>query len=294
MDIPFTRRMQWPQTGPGRFASLIRTESHDGCRIALIGAPDDTGVSLNHGIPGAALGPDAFRFALTRYGTSQPEGWDWPTVYDAGDVIAGSTLAETHNRLTHAAGELLDAGLFPIMIGGGHDLTFAFVRAVAKRIDSLGGIYFDAHLDVRAEEGSGMPFRRLVETCGVSRLDAIGISPFANTREHMHWFHSHGGRIDALEPHGDWPGDNFFVSFDLDVLDASAAPGVSARNPMGWTVLQSAKWVEAAGRCERVRCFDIMELCPPNDHDGRTARIAAHLFLTFLRGFAARPAGARP
>lgn len=294
MDIPFTRRMQWPQTGSGRFASLIRTESHEGCRIALIGAPDDTGVALNHGIPGAALGPDAFRVALTRYGTSEPEGWDWPAVYDAGDVIAGSTLTETHNRLTHAAGELLDAGLFPIMIGGGHDLTFAFVRAIAKRFDSLGGIYFDAHLDVRAEEGSGMPFRKLVETCGVSRLDAIGINPFANSREHMHWFHSHGGRIDALEPHGDWPGESLFVSFDLDVLDASAAPGVSARNPMGWSVHHGAKWVEAAGRCQRVRCFDIMELCPPNDHDGRTARIAAHFFLTFLRGFAARPPGARP
>ncbi len=286
--------MQWPESGSGRFASRIRSDAHDGCRIALIGAPDDTGVSLNHGMPGAALGPDAFRVALTRYGTSSPEGWDWPAVYDAGDVIAGSTLNETHNRLTHATGELLDAGLFPIMIGGGHDLTFAFVRALAKRIPTLGGIYFDAHLDVRAEEGSGMPFRKLVETCGIARLDAMGISPFANSREHMHWFHSHGGRIDALEPSGVWPGENLFVSFDLDVLDASVAPGVSARNPMGWSVEKAARWVQAAGASEHVRCFDLMELCPPNDQDGRTSRVAAHLFLTFLRGFATRRTGARP
>lgn len=291
MDIPFTRKMQWPEVSAGRFTSRIRTDSPEGCQVALLGVPDDTGVTLNHGIAGAALGPDAFRVALTRYGTSEPEGWDWPVVYDSGDVIAGSTLAETHNRLTHAAGELLDAGLFPIMIGGGHDLTYAFVRAIAQRCSSLGGIYFDAHLDVRAEEGSGMPFRKLVEDSGVTRLDAVGISPFANSREHMHWFHSHGGRIDAIEPQGDWPGENLFVSFDLDVIDASAAPGVSARNPMGWDVQQASKWVLAAGKCSRVRSFDIMELCPPQDEGGRTARIAAHLFLTFLRGFAARPAG---
>lgn len=294
MELSFTRRMQWPELAPGRFGSLIRTDSPEGCRVALLGVPDDTGVSQNHGISGAALGPDALRVALTRYGTADPEGWTWPGVYDAGDVIAGSTLRETHDRLTQAAGELHDAGLFPIMIGGGHDLTYPFVRALAKRAPSLGGIYLDAHLDVRAEEGSGMPFRRLVEDCGVARLDAIGINPFTNSREHTHWFHAHGGRIDALEPRADWPGEALFFSLDLDVLDASIAPGVSARNPMGWSVERAAEWAFAAGGNDRVRCFDIMELCPPQDESGRTARVAAHLLLTFLRGFAARPIGREP
>lgn len=281
--------MQWPERSPARFASLLRTESAESCAIAILGVPDDTGVSLNKGIPGAALGPDALRVALTRYGVSDPEGWQWPAVYDAGDLIASGTLRETHDRLTHAAGAILDAGLFPVMIGGGHDLTFAFVRALSNRASSLGGIYLDAHLDVRAEEGSGMPFRRLVEDCGVSRLDAIGISPFANSREHLHWFHAHGGRIDALEPRGEWPGENLFFSLDLDVIDASAAPGVSARNPMGWTVERAAQWAHSAGANPRVRCFDLMELCPPQDESGRTSRVAAHLLLTFLRGFASRP-----
>ena len=36
----------------------------------------------------------------------------------------------------------------------------------------------------------------------------------------------------------------------------------------------------------------IMELNPAFDSDGRTARVAAHMFLTFLRGLAEREAGA--
>ena len=140
----------------------------------------------------------------TRYGTSEPDDWVWPTVYDAGDVVTSGDLTVTHDRVTHAVSQLLDAGLFPIMLGGGHDLTFPFVRAVSNHYGELNGIYLDAHLDVRDEEGSGMPFRRLIEDCDVKRLDLIGFSHFTNSREHTRWFHSHGGRIDALESGGVW------------------------------------------------------------------------------------------
>ena len=48
----------------GRFAGTIRHDSPDGCAIALLGLPDDTGVGLNNGRPGAKDGPAAFRAAL--------------------------------------------------------------------------------------------------------------------------------------------------------------------------------------------------------------------------------------
>ena len=66
------------------------------------------------------------------------------------------------------------------------------------------------------------------------------------------------------------------------------SPGVSALNPAGWTVRDAEAWVRACGADPRVRCFDIMELNPAHDPDGRTARVAAHLFLTFLASFAQR------
>jgi arginase family enzyme len=49
------------------------------------------------------------------------------------------------------------------------------------------------------------------------------------------------------------------------------------------------RWCESAGRCERERCFDIVELAPSLDENGRTARLAARLLLAFLQGFAGRP-----
>jgi formimidoylglutamase len=292
MLLPHLNSYQWdPNIPDTKFASMIKSMPTD-CHIALIGLPDDTGVSLNNGRPGAKDGPTAFRAALKTMSVAQPTDWDWPLVFDAGDVdVVPGDIHQTHDRVTQAVESVLDLGLFPLAIGGGHDLTFPFVRAVAKKFGPLNGVYFDPHLDVRETDGSGMPFRRLIETGAVSSLRIHGFDPMSNTSEHVKWFQSHGGHIDTTAtPDSHWPAGNAFVSLDLDVIDAAYAPGVSAMNPMGWTPEYTARWVHAAGRNPEVRCFDIMELSPPNDHFNRTARLAARMFLTFLQGFAERNA----
>ncbi|MFZ5493994.1 MAG: formimidoylglutamase [Verrucomicrobiota bacterium] len=286
---PNTSAPPWPgDSSAGRFASTIRTDSPDGCAIALLGLPDDTGVRLNNGRTGAAGGPKAFRAALARYGAAAPAGGPLPLVFDAGDIMPTGSLDKTHERVTEATAALLDRGLFPVAIGGGHDLTFPFVRAVAARHPALAGVCFDAHLDVRETPGSGMAFRQLVEECGVPALHLHGFRPLVNSQEHLDWFRAHGGRthLDPAKPALPSRAKDLFVSFDLDVLDAAHAPGVSAMNPAGWSVREAEAWVLACGADPRVRCFDLMELNPAHDPDGRTARVAAHLFLTFLQGFA--------
>ena len=301
--IPHVQPPLWPQ---GMSTTRLAAHFHAlpvGCRVALIGLADDEGVRLNNGRPGAKNGPKAIREALAAYGVAEPEGWQWPRVFDAGDVVPGKDIHETHQRVTQATAAILEHNLFPIALGGGHDLTFPFVRAVIeheKKIAEgkgapLAGVYFDAHLDVRDTVGSGMPFRSLVDQCGVKELHVFGLDHYANTHAHVEWFKSHGGRIHNHKAQQQQGGPmhmpslgNCFVSFDMDVLDSSCAPGVSAMNPCGWNVAQAEAWVHGAGRSERVRCFDLMELNPAVDETGRTARVAAHLLLTFLRGFSER------
>lgn len=306
--IPHTTPGTWPSSiNPARFAAHIHAVPV-GCRVAILGMPDDLGVRLNHGRPGAAQGPRAFRDALARYGVADPApaaGFTaYPKVYDAGDIIPAhgsgeDALHETHRRISEAAAEIARLGMIPVGIGGGHDLTYALVRGVISASPgNWSGIYFDAHLDVRDTVGSGMPFRRLVEDCGVRTLHVHGLNPLVNTREHTDWFRSRGGSVRNAAPRSRMPGDDqhdddlppghVFASFDLDVIDAAFAPGVSALNPAGWTPAQAAAWVDAVGLSPRVRCFDLMELCPPHDESGRTARLAAHLFLTFLRAVSER------
>jgi len=285
---------------PARFASHLRplselTTAPPAGTPCLLGMPDDTGVSLNNGRHGAAQGPGAFRSALARYGVNEPYSLacPLPMAIDAGDVAPGGTLEETHDRVTAAAEAIIALGCFPIGIGGGHDLTFPFVRASCRQRGVKAGYYIDAHLDVRAERGSGMPFRALIERCGVEWLTCIGSEPLVNSREHARWFHDNGGRLsDAATvlkspiPSTDpW---SKFVSLDLDVIDASSAPGVSALNPAGLSVATVAGLCRHFGQDPKVLCFDIMELNPAFDRDHQTARVAVYCFLHFLLGYGER------
>jgi formimidoylglutamase len=270
--------------------------------VALLGLPDDTGVVMNHGRPGAREGPHAIRNALGRYGVAGPgyaEVLCMPGVVDAGDVQPGRSLEETHARITEAAETLFGHGLIVVGLGGGHDLTYPLVRASCKARGVRAGLYVDAHLDVRPEPGSGMAFRALVEQCGLQALGIVGYNALANSREHRQWFQSHGGRVldagfsveSAQRQIVDTAsGAAAFVSIDLDAIDSSQAPGVSALNPDGLTVGQVAMYARASGRTPAVQCFDLMELNPAHDPDHRTARVAAHLLLHFLIGVAERPA----
>jgi formiminoglutamase len=306
LTVPHTRPGVWPASiAPSRFASTIRTGDPSGCRVGLLGLPDDLGVRLNGGRPGAAEGPTAFRAALARYGVAEPAGFVWPGVFDAGDVVPAegdseATLHETHRRVTEAAAAILDAGLFPIAVGGGHDLTYSFVRAAVVHVRrsrpqaTFGGVYFDAHLDVREGVGSGMPFRRLMEDCGVGPLNCVGASALVNSREHAAYLELMGGAINGKPLRaGSAPPtrtDAGFVSLDLDAFDQAYAPGVSAMNPAGLTPLQVSGTLSQLGASREIVCFDVMELSPPHDEHGRTARLAAHMVLSFLAGFARRGA----
>lgn len=293
MDVPHATPPQTPiEPHAGRFSSIVkpiseyRADPERRRAVAILGMPDDTGVKLNNGRPGAKDGPSAIRRALARMGADRPATFNWPVVYDAGDVPpAGDDLDETHRRVSAASAALTAAGLFPIGLGGGHDLTFALVRGVIDGLPEAdkprAGLYLDAHLDVRESTGSGMPFRRLIEQCGVEELRIDAYDPIFNSREHHQWFTSNGGvcadRVTAP------PKRPYFASLDMDAIDAAHAPGVSAMNPCGMDPQFVRYWVRMMARSSKVRCFDIMELSPPHDDRDRTARLAAYFLLLFLQ-----------
>lgn len=325
MRAPHTTAPHWPTIAPGRFASTIATENLDGCAIALLGLPDDLGVSMNSGRPGAAGGPAAIRAMLARFGTTFDTARNAlldVRVCDAGDVTPAlpadfggdraAALAETHQRIRAATAWIHARGMTVLGLGGGHDLTYPAVQGLADAVGhAVAGINIDAHLDVRETAGSGMGFRRLIEGNHLepSRFVEYGIGRFVNAEEHVRWAEERGVSIVDIETalDGEVPvreafgiafgrgedgaeGEGIgFVSLDLDAIDGAAAPGVSAPNPMGLSPASAVEVARLAGIHPGVRHFDLMELNPNFDVDARTSRIAALCALTFIAGFAERP-----
>jgi len=288
----------------------------EGCdaQLALIGVPFDEAITAGGGRAGASEGPDAIRQALKRYGTTYciERNIDASElrIADCGDldVVTGDT-AETHARLISVVTELLQRGVLPITLGGGHDLSFATIRALVTSSEApVGGINVDAHLDLRpVSDGlitSGTPFRRALEELsgGFSgeRFVEMGLAGHSNAKAHYDYLKEVGGsmlplaqlRADGVEPSMlkalELAGENAFFSIDIDAVQQAFAPGCSAPAPVGLTPDEITNLAFLAGASPTIKLFDLMEVCPRFDSDGRTARLAASILSYFFTGFALR------
>lgn len=322
MKIPHTQPSKIPlyekpsQPSDLRIRHLLPPYGGEAVQVGLLGAPSDLGVVQGGGRAGASLGPDAIRSQLKRYGTAyhfeRQSDLSTLALADFGDLIVDEKSVErTHQRLTEAVAEIVGLGALPILIGGGHDLTFGGVHGLALRAEgAMGGIVIDAHFDVRkAVKGhltSGTPFWNILEKIDGVRGDRfveIGGNGLVNAKAHFDYLLEKKARIfslsevqrvgigavmeKALQAAGRRT-EKIFFSIDLDAVAQAFAPGVSAPSPEGLTPEEVSHAAYLAGLHPKVAYLDIMEMSPNFDHDGRTARLAAALILHFLSGVAQR------
>jgi formiminoglutamase len=82
--------------------------------------------------------------------------------------------------------------------------------------------------------------------------------------------------------------DSLYISFDIDAVHSSDAPGVSAPLPTGMTAEEFLTAALFAGKRRKTKMIDIVEVNPKYDVDGRTARLASLAIMYFLTGVANR------
>lgn len=273
-------------------------------RVVLIGFPSDRGVRQNHGRPGAAAAPTAIRRALYALTPGSPSLEKLAArTHDAGDVVLTTTLQRDQDALAKTVAHWLDRGVIPVIIGGGHETAFGHFLAYATTGRDVAILNVDAHVDVRelvrGRGHSGSMFRQaLLHRSGACRgYTVAGLLPHAVAAAHLAFVQAHRGSViwrDALTARRARTlmrgiSEPTLVTFDVDALDASVAPGVSAPAAGG---LDLQTWLAAAheaGRNPHVGSIDIAEVNPRFDVDGRTARVAALTIWTFLKGLTERP-----
>jgi agmatinase len=252
-------------------------------RVVVLGLPLDENSSY---LRGAAEAPGKIRQAL-RSGSSNlcsETGLDLgcePGFADDGDLAlpAGGTALDA---IASGIGVRLDAGARVLALGGDHSVTVGAVRAFARRHPGLEILHLDAHPDLYDEfEGSrdshACPFARIMEERLAARLVQVGIRTMNRHQreqaarfgvevvEMRHWRE----RLDL------WFSGPLYLSIDMDVLDPSAAPGVSHREPGGATTRQVIDLVHAID--VPLVGADIVEFNPRLDPSGITAMCAAKL-----------------
>lgn len=178
------------------------------------------------------------------------------------------------DKVKETAKNILDAGKFPVLLGGEHSVTIGAVKACKEAFGDLSVLYFDAHYDLR-DEYRGSKYnhacvaRRIHQICPITEIAVRSLSKgekdFLNT--------SPAGlnivsAYDILE-NPDWKrqatnslSENVYITVDLDVLDPSLMPSVGTPEPGGLGWYEPLDFLKMVTRNKKIVGFDVVELSP--------------------------------
>lgn len=276
--------------------------------IAIAGIPSDRAVT---GHPGARYGPDRLREVSRRYISYELDVVTLKSVgfYSADlerTILKDVVVADLGNVVTHpdedqrhfydrcyrAATSIYSKQALPVFIGGDHSISAPLVRAAAERHGDITIVHFDAHTDMAefvppAEHHHGNVMSRVLQENAGVRIIQYGIRGFIKEPSlHPRWQIVSQRFIDSeLErvvvdhvPRG----LKCYLSFDVDVLDPSAAPGTGTPLAFGMEPKTFLCLLEAVARQNTIVGIDVVELCPPLDRNDMTTSLVFHALMRLL------------
>jgi len=219
-------------------------------------------------------------------------------------------IAQTCAELADTVASVAAGGALPLVLGGDHSIAIGSIAGVALAREEIGVIWVDAHGDFNTADTSpsgnihGMPFAvslgvgdarllaarrgapvvtgRHAVLVGARTLDEgekdllrrAGVTVFTMTEIDKFGMREIMDR--ALDIAGQARG-GVHVSFDVDVIDPSEAPGVGTPYPGGLTYREAHLAMEMVHESGLLRSMEFTEVNPILDRENRTARLAVGL-----------------
>ena len=291
--------------GHSTFMRLPAVDSAAGLDIALVGIPWDGGTTNR---AGARHGPREVRnqSSLMRRANHHTgiAPYDLAAVADVGDLpVQPIDLMAGLAQIEAGIAAICAAGALPLSVGGDHLTTLPVLRAIHKAHGTpLGLVHFDAHSDTNDRYFGdnpythGTPFRRAIEE-GVldpRRIIQIGIRGSVYEIDEHGWAREQGVRIIYIEEFAKRGPDEVmaevralmgdgltYVTFDIDSIDPSMAPGTGTPEIGGLTTREAQAMVRQLSGLNIVGA-DVVEVAPPFDVGGMTALAGATILFELL------------
>lgn len=289
--------------GHSTFMRLPAVATADGLDIALVGIPWDGGTTNR---AGARHGPREVRnlSSLMRraHHVSGIAPFSLANVADVGDLTVNPiNLMDGLGLIESGMRAIVAAGALPLSVGGDHLTTLPVLRAIAQK-GPVGMIHFDAHSDTNDTYFGnnpythGTPFRRAIEEklLDPKRAVQIGIRGSVYDPGEHDWAKAQGIRIiymeefvtrgaaDVMEEARSIVGNaDTFVTFDVDSIDPSMAPGTGTPEIGGFTTREAQEMVRLLDGVKIVGA-DVVEVAPPFDIGGMTALVGATIMFELL------------
>ena len=254
--------------------------------VCFVGYDTEDGILRDEGVVGAAEGADAIRKGL-----SELPGIKNLRIYDYGN-LEKKTLEEAQEEYSEKIADIYSKGLFPIGLGGGHDIVYGAYKGIRKAFPDkkIGIISFDAHLDIKSYDErmtSETSFKKILDEDKNVEYAITGFQRLENSRSLIRNADEKG--VLVLEE--EYPEeftisslksfvkkmDIVYVTICMDVFDGSAAPGVSFPTVLGMDSKKGRRILRALMETKKVVCLDFAEINPRYDVANRTSRLAGYM-----------------
>ena len=266
----------------------------------------------NVGKPGSEDGPREFRIASQEYLSYWFEfGVDLNGLaVDCGDVPMPKVNPDSaRERIYRAVKTVLKAGVTPIIVGGDRSISIQAARALSDHIGAARkwAVSISARISISPRAGLGRscsaPARsRASPNCPICSANVahIGARNSMNPKDYIDlakarnirfypMFEIYERGIDAVTPEAVgkvWGGtDAQYLRFNFNVMDASAAPGVTATEPAGLRAARCPRR-RRLGERKTVSLIDVTELAPVYHVSGTTSRLAVCTVLRLMAAMA--------
>lgn len=254
--------------------------------VVIIGIPDE---SQSHSLrEGTSEAPEHIRKISNQADSYKRDGeksLGYPLngiskkVFDFGDI--------TRQQIPETFEKIIKDSKIPISIGGDHSLSATIIKQFAKS-SKLSLVYFDAHPDfiTSIKNYYGSVFGDVIEVIDTKTSMQIGI----RTPEKEETDNLKKAQISVISPFDIAEkgvtkiseqimkilGDNVYVSFDMDCIDPSHAPGVSVPVPFGISSVDAILLLKKIAS-HGIVGMDIVEVCPAYDVKDRTSHLASRM-----------------
>ncbi|MBS3923151.1 MAG: arginase family protein [Nitrosarchaeum sp.] len=259
---------------------------HD-CDVVIIGIPDE---SQSHSLrEGTSKAPDQIRkisnlmdsyIRNEQKSLGLPVGGISKNIFDYGNI--------TRNEIPQIFKKVFSDHKIPISIGGDHSMSASIIKQLSQQSSKISLVYFDAHPDfiTSTKNYYGSVFGDVLEFIDTKTSMQIGIR--TPEKEEIDNLKDHG--ITVISPFDiaekgiskisqqilDTLGDTVYISFDMDCIDPSYAPGVSVPVPFGLSSVDVTFLLKKIATKE-ILGMDIVEVCPPFDVNNRTSHLASRI-----------------
>ena len=251
--------------------------------------------------PGARFGPRVVREASTLFSFGHGGAYDHEDdatylpasvrIVDIGDAdIIHTDTVRSHANIATGVRAILDAGAFPVVIGGDHSVNIPCIEAFEGE-GPIHILHIDAHLDFVDERhgvrnGHGSPLRRAAEKDYVTGLTQVGTRNVSSTaKEGYEAARAMGSDILSVRQMRKLGaegvinripiGARVYVTLDIDGFCPSIAPGTGTPSHGGFLYYEVLEMLQAVANRHEIVGIDLVEVAPDYDHSGSTAILAA-------------------